>query len=41
MNYGYSQYQTDTMIACIIVVVAIVIAIQMFGDWLARRVNHR
>ena len=41
MNYGYSQYQTDTMLACIIVVVAIVIAIQMFGDWLARRVNHR
>ena len=41
MNYGYSQYQTDTMIACIIVVVAIVIAIQMLGDWLARRVNHR
>lgn len=41
ISYGYQRYQGDVMIACIVLLVAIVVIIQRVGDWLARRVDHR
>jgi len=41
ISYGYQRYQSDTMIACIIVLVVIVALIQFIGDRIARLVDHR
>ena len=41
ISYGYQRYQTDTMIACIVLLVACVALIQLLGDLLARSVDHR
>lgn len=41
ISYGYQRYQSDTMLACIIVLVAIVGLIQLIGDRVARLVDHR
>ncbi|GAA1631060.1 MULTISPECIES: methionine ABC transporter permease [Brevibacterium] len=41
ISYGYQRYQSDTMIACIIVLVVIVALIQFVGDRIARLVDHR
>lgn len=41
ISYGYQRYQSDTMLACIIVLVVIVALIQFLGDRLARFVDHR
>lgn len=41
ISYGYQRYQSDTMIACIIVLVVIVALIQLLGDKLAQVVDHR
>lgn len=41
ISYGYQRYQTDTMLACIILLVACVAVIQLAGDLLVRAVDHR
>ena len=41
ISYGYQRYQTDTMIACIVLLVACVALIQLLGDLLARAVDQR
>ena len=41
ISYGYQRYQADTMIACIVLLVACVALIQLLGDLLARAVDHR
>lgn len=41
ISYGYQRYQTDTMIACIVLLVACVGLIQLLGDLIARAVDHR
>ncbi len=41
ISYGYQRYQSDTMIACIVVLVLIVAAIQFIGDRVSRLVDHR
>ncbi|SLM99747.1 methionine ABC transporter permease [Brevibacterium yomogidense] len=41
ISYGYQRYQTDTMIACIVLLVACVALLQLAGDLLARSVDHR
>ena len=41
ISYGYQRYQGDVMIACIVLLVAVVVIIQRVGDWLARLVDHR
>ncbi|RAF11617.1 metal ABC transporter permease, partial [Burkholderia multivorans] len=40
-SYGYQRYQSDTMLACIIVLVLIVALIQFTGDRISRLVDHR
>lgn len=41
ISYGYQRYQTDTMIACIVLLIACVALLQLAGDLLARTVDHR
>ena len=41
ISYGYQRYQSDTMLACIIVLVLIVALIQFTGDRISRLVDHR
>lgn len=40
-NYGYQRYQSDTMIATVVVIVLIVQFVQMLGDMFSRLVDHR
>lgn len=39
--YGFRRWQPDTMIACVVVLVVLVGLVQIVGDRLARRVDHR
>ena len=41
IRYGYYRYQSDVMIAAVVILVAIVQAIQSACDLLARRFDHR
>lgn len=41
ISYGYQRYQSDVMIACIVLLVLFVGIIQLIGDRLARLVDHR
>ncbi|WP_309080075.1 methionine ABC transporter permease [Zhihengliuella sp.] len=40
-NYGYQRYDVAVMIVTIAVMVILVQLIQVLGDWLSRRVDHR
>ncbi|WEV79260.1 ABC transporter permease [Janibacter cremeus] len=41
MTYGYSRFETDVMIVCVVLLVVIVTIVQVLGDLLARRLDHR
>lgn len=41
ISYGYQRYQSDVMIACIILLVLVVAVIQLIGDRFSRLVDHR
>lgn len=41
MTYGYNRFESDVMITCVVLLIVIVQIIQMFGDALARRLDHR
>lgn len=41
ISYGYQRYQSDVMIACIVLLVLVVAVIQLIGDRLARLADHR
>lgn len=41
MTYGYNRFESDVMIACVVVLVLLVQIVQMLGDALARRLDHR
>ena len=40
-RYGYQRFDTEVMLAVIVVLVALVVSIQASGDALAQRLNHR
>lgn len=40
-RYGYQRFDTQVMLTVIVVLVALVILLQFFGDRLSRRLNHR
>jgi D-methionine transport system permease protein len=40
IRYGYYRYQTEVMIATIVVLALMVAVIQALGDWLVRYVSH-
>lgn len=41
IRYGYERYETQVMFEVIVVLVALVSALQLGGEWISRRVNHR
>jgi D-methionine transport system permease protein len=41
IRYGYQRFETPVMVAVILVLIALVALIQVVGDTLARRVDHR
>lgn len=40
-RYGYQRFDTEVMLAVIVVLIALVTLVQFSGDWLAKRLNHR
>ena len=40
-NYGFVRFESDIMIVTIIVIVLMVQIVQILGDWLAKKVDHR
>ncbi|MBB3809415.1 methionine ABC transporter permease [Pseudochelatococcus contaminans] len=41
IRYGYQRFETTVMVAVIVVLIAIVMAVQMTGDYFAYRLNKR
>lgn len=41
MNYGYTRFMTDVMIATVVVVLILVVIVQWVGNMLSRLVDHR
>lgn len=41
IRYGYQRFNTQVMVATVVVLVALVQGLQSFGDWVARRLAHR
>lgn len=41
INHGYSRFQTDVMVATVVVIILLVQLIQMLGDLVVRLVDHR
>ncbi|KAF1042620.1 methionine ABC transporter permease [Xylophilus sp.] len=41
IRYGYERYETRVVFEVIVILVALVSAIQFAGEWLARRFDHR
>lgn len=41
IRYGYQRFETDIMIATVVVLVVLVQGIQSLGDLVARRISHR
>ena len=39
--YGYNRFESDVMIVCVVLLVIIVTAVQVIGDVIARRLDHR
>ncbi|RYV51714.1 methionine ABC transporter permease [Pengzhenrongella frigida] len=41
ISYGYQRFDTQVMVACVVVIVVVVQLVQVIGDALARRLDHR
>jgi D-methionine transport system permease protein len=41
MSYGYNRFQSDVMIAAVVLLVVIVQLVQVSGDRVVRRIDHR
>jgi len=41
IRYGYQRFLPEVMLAVVVVLIAMVQAVQSFGDWLVRRMSHR
>lgn len=41
ISYGYQRFDTTVMVVCVVVIVVIVQAVQVVGDVVARRLDHR
>ena len=40
INYGYYRYETGVMLVTVVVLIVIVQAIQVLGDWSAARIDR-
>ncbi|OYU40782.1 MAG: ABC transporter permease [Pseudorhodobacter sp. PARRP1] len=41
IRYGYQRFETAVMVAVVIVLIIMVCGLQAFGDWIARKIDHR
>jgi len=41
ISYGYQRFDVQVMVACIVVIVVVVQLVQVIGDAVARRLDHR
>ncbi|GAB3669883.1 ABC transporter permease [Actinocorallia lasiicapitis] len=41
IRYGYQRYDTQIMIICVVVLLALVQLVQVLGDFLVRRLSHK
>ena len=41
INYGYNRWQDDVMISTVVAIIVIVQVIQLIGDFVSRRLDHR
>lgn len=41
IRYGYQRFQADVMLVTVALLVLLVQLVQWFGEWLARRIDHR
>ena len=41
ISYGYQRFENEVMVAGVLAIVAIVVVVQVVGDAVARRVDHR
>ncbi|AUL49303.1 DL-methionine transporter permease subunit [Bordetella trematum] len=41
IRYGYQRFLPEVMLAVVLVLIALVQAVQSLGDWLVRRMSHR
>ena len=41
IRYGYQRHQDDVMYAALILCIVLVQIVQSFGDWAARKIDHR
>jgi D-methionine transport system permease protein len=41
ISYGYQRFDPQVMVACVVVIVVVVQLVQVLGDALARRLDHR
>ncbi|TCP10854.1 D-methionine transport system permease protein [Crenobacter luteus] len=41
IRYGYQRFQTEVMIVTVVILIAMVQALQMAGDWLVARVSRK
>lgn len=41
IRYGYQRFQGDVMLATVIMLIVLVQAVQMTGDWLAKKLNKK
>ncbi|WP_298455079.1 methionine ABC transporter permease [uncultured Cellulomonas sp.] len=41
ISYGYQRFNTPVMIACVVLILVVVQAVQIVGDALTRRLDHR
>jgi D-methionine transport system permease protein len=41
IRYGYQRFETDLMIVTVVLLIVLVQAVQMLGDFAARRLSHR
>ncbi|GAB4099871.1 methionine ABC transporter permease [Sinomonas halotolerans] len=40
-NYGFQRFDTAVMLVVLVIIVILVQAIQLLGDWISRRLDHR
>lgn len=41
ISIGYARFENDVTLVAMIIILVMVFAVQLFGDWLAKRVSHQ
>ncbi|POD84487.1 putative D-methionine transport system permease protein MetI [Lactiplantibacillus plantarum subsp. plantarum] len=41
ISIGYARFENDVTLVAMIIILVMVFAVQLFGDWLVKRVSHQ